>query len=151
MHARARTTAWLEIMAWLEMMMLSTFRGEMSNYFSFCFSRKHPSFWVIKVPGVFITSCIRIHVKKVSVRIGEVAWQCERYYMTGLGSGRVNFSVRLGIQNWSGRRTYLWCRRVVWGFIPYLYDKIRSTYYVVTVQWFRVQRFRGLEPLIREF
>ncbi len=24
----------------------------------------HPSFWVIKVPGVFITSCIRIHVKK---------------------------------------------------------------------------------------
>jgi len=32
--------------------------------------------------------------------------------MTGLGSSRVNFSVRLGIQNWSGRRTYLWCRRV---------------------------------------
>ena len=30
---KARTTAWLEIMAWLEITILSTFRGEMSNCF----------------------------------------------------------------------------------------------------------------------
>ena len=58
LFSKAMTTAWVETIAWLVITTDSTLSGEMSKILSFCFRRKHSSFWVIKVPGVLITSCI---------------------------------------------------------------------------------------------